>query len=287
MNMPYPPVETVERERWYADWQEDEHASRFDGRSVLPDRMLVRNYEAFSDVRILHKQLQASGIHRLLEVGCATGEFHRYLRIRHPEMNYAGVDISRVALERARQKYPRGRFFTVDPGLPLRQGLQAAGLPERWDCVYSKDVIHHQTDPFGFIGQLLEAASALLVFRTRTRDQGPTILDPEQSCQYHYRGWMPYIVLNLRAMVDEIQRRAPGSEILLYRNRMVLGGEGGRFLPKECYLPETGTAETAVGVFLETAQPGRVQVIDRKEMAARYPIGDRILLRLKGRVRRR
>ena len=51
---------------------------------------------------------------------------------------------------------------------------------------------------------------------------------------------------------------------------MILGGRNDRFLPKECYLPETRTAETAVGVFKKTASPGRVTIEDRPDGNPRY-----------------
>lgn len=282
-----PSVSAAGQSRWYADWQDTEHASRFDGRSILPSRSLIRNYEAFNDVRLLNERLGADSAARLLEIGCATGEFSRYLRLKRPRLSYTGIDISKAAVARARQKYPQARFFVSDAGQDLQQNLAGLELPTRWEAVYTKDVIHHQTDPFGFLSQLLGITQGFLIFRTRTRDRGPTVLDAEISCQYHYQGWMPYIVLNLQELTDRIRRLAPGGEILLFRNRMVLGGVGGRFLPKDCYLPETGTAETAVGVFLETAHPGRVRLMDREERPAPYPLSDRARLFLRRMLRRR
>ena len=269
-------------ERWYSDWQDAEHAAHFDGRSSLPSRMLVRNYESFSDVRLLNERLALPDPPtQLLEVGCATGEFYRYLRSKYPRLSYTGVDISRSALDRARQKYPQGRFLASDPDAILRQNLERLRLPACWEIVYSKDVLHHQTDPYGFLTQLLEASSSCLILRTRTRDRGPSVLDAELSCQYHYRGWMPYLVFNLDELVDRIRQRAPEAEILVSQSHQVLGGVENRFLPKECYLPETGTAETAVGVFLQTDRPRQLRVLDRKDGQPRHPIGDRVLLRLR------
>lgn len=274
--------------KWYQDWQAQSHAGLFDARSALPPRSLARNYESFSDVRILGEYL-AHGVRgtTLLEVGCATGEFRRYLKLRYPGVAYCGVDISQPAITRAKEKYPEGRFCVTRPDRPLREEMAALGLPERPEILYSKDVVHHQTDPFGFLAQLLEIPSSLLVLRTRTRDQGASVLDPELSCQYHYRGWMPYLVFNVEELIGQILRSAPDCELVLYRNRMVLGGAENRFLPKECYLPETGTAETAVGVFLKTDHPRRVQVTDRADGGARHPLADRIILRAKRMLRRR
>lgn len=266
------------QESWYVDWQDSEHARHLDARAPLPSRSLIRNYESFGDVRLLNERLEALKETRMLEIGCATGEFSRYLGLKHPRVSYTGIDISKPAIQQAQKKYPNARFLVCDPALRLPESLRALRLKAEWPVLYSKDVIHHQTDPFGFLGQCLEVCSDTFIFRTRTRDKGPTLLDPEQSCQYHYQGWMPFIVLNIDELIEQIRRSAPGSEIVLYRNRMILGGKENRFLPKDCYLPETGTAETAVGVFLKSAHRGRVQRLDQEEVAGRYPLMDRLYL---------
>ena len=251
--------------RWYADWQHRDHVERFDYRHTLDAKNLIRDYESLNDVRLLNERL-ALELGRslgLLEVGCATGEFYRYLRVKHPAVRYVGIDVSRPAIARAQEKYPAATFLAVNPDTRIADALAALGAPPTHDVVYAKDVVHHQTRPFEFVSQLVELATGALVLRCRTRDVGATELNPELSCQYHYGGWMPYIVLNLQELIDHVRQLAPGAEIAVYRHHMVLGGQVARFLPKDCYLPETGTAETAVGVFLATDHPERVAVEDR------------------------
>lgn len=252
--------------KWYQDWQSPDHAVLFDSRSRLADRPLVRNYESFSDVRLLQAAFGRSPEARLLEVGCATGEFYRYLRVRNPRARYHGMDISETAVTQARRKYPQGIFFQNRPEAQLQESLQAMGLPRELEILYSKDVVHHQTDPYGFLDQLIPAASEAVVLRLRTRDQGSSVMDPELSCQYHYHGWMPYIVLNIQELADFLRSRCSQAEIVLSRNYRVLGGRENRFLPKECYLPETGTAETAVGLFKKTSRSGDLRLENREEM---------------------
>lgn len=271
--------------KWYADWQHQEHARHFDGRSALSDDDLVRNFESFNDVRLLGERLDRARPVTLLEVGCATGEFYRYLRIVHPQVRYYGVDISHAALARAKEKYPEARLLAIEPGAPLATAVERFGLTARPEFVWCKDVIHHQTDPFGLLAELVGAASEGVILRTRTRDVGATVRDPEVSCQYHYDGWMPYLVLNLQEVLDAITRQAPQAEVVVYRHHMVLGGRENRFLPKACYLPETGTAETAIGVFFATAHPGRVTVTDRTDMDVAYPLSWRVQRYLRQLVR--
>jgi len=249
-------------ETWYGDWQNRRHVRLFDSRSRLNDRALVRHFSRFSDVLLLDgiaKELKAKNV---LEVGCATGEFHRYLRQKHPALCYVGVDLSAMAIERARQKYPEASFRVCREDLSVQENLATMGLDTRFEMVYSKDVLHHQPDPFRFLEQLRSVSRGALVLRTRTRDTGATVLDPQLSCQHTYEGWVPYIVLNLQELISFFQKMDPTAEIRVVRQRTVLGGEKRRFLPKECYLPETGTAETTVGVLFQTRNPSRVDVRD-------------------------
>ncbi len=263
-------------DRWYIDWQAQGHAALFDSRAGLSDLRLRVQMESFNDVRLLRERLDRSRSVRLLEVGCATGEFYRYLRNSFPRVQYWGMDISRPALARAREKYPQGKFFECDERSRVRENLRRAEEELVPELLYSKDVLHHQTDPWGFLKQLLEIPSEALILRTRTRDTGATVLDPDLSCQYHYQGWMPYIVLNLQELVERIQASAPAAEVVVLRHRRVLGGRENRFLPKECYQPETGTAETAVGVFLKSGRPGAVCVEDRQDSNPSYPLWERV-----------
>lgn len=255
---------------WYRDWQHDQHAVAFDHRAGLDDRNLVRNYEGFNDVRLLRERYDNRRVMTVLEVGCATGEFFRYIRLRYPRAQYYGIDISRPALQRAKAKYPDGPFFLTNPAHPVSETLRMLELPSRPEVVYAKDVVQHHTDPFGLLAQLVDVASESVIIRGRTRDVGPSELDPALSCQYHYDDWMPYLVLNLQEVIAHLQSLASEAEIVVYRHHMILGGQHHRYVPKALYLPKTGAAETAIGVFKQTPHPGRVSVWDRRDHNPRY-----------------
>src|SRR5438477_10524052 len=96
--------------KWWSDWQSADHAVKFDFRASVPDRILVRDFESFNDVGLLNNVLETGDDKAFLEIGCATGDFFRYMRIRHPKVPYNGVDVSRPAIERAKSKYPDGAF---------------------------------------------------------------------------------------------------------------------------------------------------------------------------------
>ena len=250
---------------WYRNWQNPAHAVQFDGRARLDLRNLIRNYEAFNDVRLLNERVERSRAFELLEVGCATGEFVRYLRARFPRVHYIGLDVSEPAIARARAKYPEVPFFVVQANRNLTEALRDLGIMRQPDIVYSKDVVQHQVRPFEFLSNLIEVASEAIILRCRTRDVGTTVLDPERSCQFYEGDWLPYIVLNLQELVEWVRAKVPEGEVVLYRHHMVLGGQHGRFLPKELYRKETGTAETAVGIFKQTQRPGSTVIDDQPD----------------------
>ena len=255
---------------WYEDWQDPRHAEAFDARSRLDRRNLIRNQEGLNDVRLLNERIDRACPPTLLEVGCATGEFYRYLRARHPRIRYVGLDISRPAIACATQKYPEAALFVSEPASSVSATLRALSLPEHPEIVYAKDVVQHQTEPVAFLSELLRIAGEAVIVRCRTRDVGETEWDPAHSCQYHYGGWMPFIVLNLQELLDHIAAEAPEGEVVVYRSHAVLGGRHNRFVPKELFLPSTGTAETAVGIFRRTGHPGRVTIADRPDQNPRY-----------------
>jgi len=223
-------------------WADQAHAVHFDALSGLPGFLLRRSYERFNEIQLLNEALdRRTGQTRLLEVGCATGEMYRYLKLRHPRLTYTGCDISRPALERACQKYPaEGLFIETDVCLKAVSHLNP-------DILFCRDVAHHQPDPVGFIRQLYDMTQNLLVMRVRTRDVGETVRNPTRSCQFHAGFWVPYIVFNSQELLKEIEQFLPRPRVVhLVKHYMVLGGQHERYLPKDCYYKETMTAESAL-----------------------------------------
>ncbi len=221
-------------------WSEQKHAEVFDHWRFIPRRTLRVLYECFNEIRLLNDILRRHPAATVLEIGCATGELYRYLRTRWPRVRYVGTDISEPALARAAAKYPAATFLRTSTDL---LEVRDAGA----EVVFCRDVVHHQPDPFAFLETLYGLAGRFLVLRLRTRDRGPTEQDPERSCQFMYGRWVPYIVLNCDEVVEASRTYAPPPAGLTFlKHYMVLGGQHMRFLPKDCYDPTTGTAETAL-----------------------------------------
>lgn len=249
-------------------WQESIHADFFDARARHSLRLLRRVYENFNEFRLfLENKEYIRGSH-FVEIGCATGELYRYLRRYHPEFSYRGFDISRPAIERAAQKFPDGQFNVCQSDL---SDVIVANLSPA--VVWARDVVLHQPDPFDYLSRLLPISNEVTILRLRTRDTGATVRDVELSCQWHYNHWVPYIVLNLDEMIEAICQAVPVKRMIILKSYVQLGGWHNRFLPKECYYPETGTAETAVYIVRseDTCTDPEIVLSRRKEPDNVYP----------------
>lgn len=223
-------------------WQSASHASLFDYRLYFPSFCLKKVYN-FNEFMLMNEFIPRDKRVRLLDVGCATGEVSRYFKYAHPNIDYIGCDISKVAIERAKIKYPKGNFFVTDFGLSQAKNTEP-------DYLFCRDVIIHQKDPFNFLRLLYSIPKKGIILRLRTRDAGETVLDIEKSCQLNYGMWAPYMILNCDEIISHLTSIKKISKIVFVKNYMPLGGSNFRYLPKDCYLESTGTSETAMYIEL-------------------------------------
>ena len=256
------------KEKLRRAWQEPVHADFFDARARFNVRTLRRAYENFNEFRLFLDNKKNIHGRLFIEIGCATGELYRYLNHYYPEFNYQGYDISKPAIERAIRKYPEGHFSVCKPDL---SDVSTAKLEPA--VVWARDVVLHQTDPFEYLSKLLNLSKEVTILRLRTRDRGTTVLDPELSCQLHYNNWVPYIVLNIDEAIETIKKSISLKKIIIMKNYVQLGGWHNRYLPKECYYKETGTAETAVYILRSEKDNNNPEIIisNRKESSEVYP----------------
>lgn len=248
----------------YAGWDTQNHAKTFDLWNQKSGPEFDFYYGAFSENQYLIDAVKEHSDSSLCDVGCATGTTLRHLRRRvgTSGYNYTGIDLSGAAITRAKSLYPGGDFRKVLPG-PIREGLG-----QGYDVVFSRDTVLHQTDPYGFLGQLLELADKTLIVRLRTRDQGDSVIDHTLSCQMHYNAhWMPYIVLNIDELLAWFAASGRVTQITMNRSYEVLGGMNYRYLPKELYQTEAGGAETSLRISLGTPSDGSTPIIvDQKAL---------------------
>lgn len=236
-------------EKSYEGWNTDSHLQEFDTWNPRTEALFDFSYGCFAEQKFLTRAMQRCSKPTVLDVGCATGTTYRFLRNMNSAdgFEYLGVDLSEPAVNRAKSLYPEADFRKKQHEVLLDY------TGRRFEIVYSRDTVLHQTDPYRFLGELLDVAERFLILRLRTRDQGATVFDVENSCQMHYdRHWMPYIVLNLAELTGKLKNYPRVKKITLNRSHQVLGGQNFRFLPKELFYRSAGGAETAILIELST-----------------------------------
>ncbi len=94
------------------------------------------------------------------------------------------------------------------------------------------------------------------------------------------------MILNVDEVVETVRKARNVNRLIIVKNYRQLGGWNNRFLPKDCYYPETGTAETAMYVEFskdEMADP-RIMVRERKDSVPEYSLIGKGLLHLRDRI---
>ena len=239
-----------------AAWGDQMHANVFDYLHKMPKYIVKKHYEGFNEGRLLKKFKDDIHGDIFFEIGCATGELYRYISNFMSRFQYLGFDISVPAIERAKAKYPQGRFHLLSSGFD--EILNKFGQP---DVLWCRDVIMHQEQPYSFLHNLITLSKEVIILRLRTRDFGDTVFDSQRSCQLHWdKFWVPYIVLNTDEMIQKIKDHDDVKKIVISRHYEVLGGHNYRFLPKELYFTDSGTAESAVFILKGARTNGSVEV---------------------------
>ena len=260
-------------------WNDKTHAEHFDFMSTEPNFILKNHYESFGEGKLLKKWKPKNDRGRLFEIGCATGEFYRYILNYRPDLDYKGFDISEPAIKRAKQKYPDGDFYNLVGD--LGEIADNFGKPE---SVWCRDVLLHQKDPYFFLDNLIDLAKEALFIRLRTRDVGDTEFDTNLSCQVHWdKYWVPYIVLNVNELIGRIEAHNDIKTLIIQRAYNVLGGHNFRLLPEDLYFTSTGTAETALFIKkgLRNNAPLNIIFQDFPELdRPRHTISQRIIRKL-------
>jgi SAM-dependent methyltransferase len=126
-------------------------------------------YSSFKDYRAESAQIAQllrsidPSYHRLLDVGCGTGE-HAYLLTTQYGFAVDGLDIDPAFVRIAQHKSPAGRFVEAD--------MSDFNLGAHYDavlCLFSS---------IGYVKTLARVERTLRCFRTHLRQQGSVVLEP-------------------------------------------------------------------------------------------------------------
>lgn len=205
------------------------------------DYLFNFKFGSYFSSKVMLKYLKRFPNYNILEIGIGAGNFFRYLKINNCKNSYTGADISDNYVQLAKDLHKSNCFILTDH-------IAKTNLDTKYDIVYSRNVALHQSNPYDFIENLLKKTKKILILELKTRDNGKTKYDTNNSCQLIDGAWVPYIVLNYNELKEFLKRKLKliNAKIYLNREYTILGGKNSRYLDKELYLKETKGANTTI-----------------------------------------
>jgi SAM-dependent methyltransferase len=168
---------------------------------------------------------RAVGAIRLVDLGCGPGLLLSELAEALPDAELYGVDVSRIALELARDRLPRARFVEADLAREDGASSALASLVGSVDVATCSEVLEHLDDP----RPLLRAARVCLATSGRlivTVPSGPrTAFDRSIGHRRHYRAAELRELLEGEGFAVERVMRAGFPFFVLYRLLVLARGD--------------------------------------------------------------
>ena len=118
----------------------------------------------------------------VLDVGCGLGDFYAWLQAHHPQVAYAGLDLTSAMIERARERFPGVRFM-------YGTALESATLAEEeFDHIMASGIFYlRKHNPESYLQRTVRAmfsrAQKSVAFNTlstwaTTKEAGEFYADP-------------------------------------------------------------------------------------------------------------
>jgi 2-polyprenyl-3-methyl-5-hydroxy-6-metoxy-1,4-benzoquinol methylase len=129
------------------------------------DALWQRTWGPLQEFGPVHRHLRADvvrlvgtlGVESVLDVGCGSGDLLLALAAEE-RYELAGADVSREALDRARERLPVMPFELLD--------VERAALPARYDLVLSVQVVEHLDDDVRALANMAAMASRFVLVST-------------------------------------------------------------------------------------------------------------------------
>jgi SAM-dependent methyltransferase len=134
-------------EQFKTDWQ----------RRGSENRMLALDFYAQINGEEFGRPIFVNALRgpRIIELGCGTGEFTGVIEWAFRPSWLVGTDLSPVAIEQAKRRYPFLRFHVLD-------FLNENPGDDLWDLAVASNVLEHFTEPKKVIDHILSFAGSLL-----------------------------------------------------------------------------------------------------------------------------
>jgi ubiquinone/menaquinone biosynthesis C-methylase UbiE len=151
----------------------------------------LRRYRTLADI--------ATDLHgsTVLDYGCGTGDFYRFLRRRGIEVTYTGLDINRNFIDLAKRKYPECTFRVMDISEDALEGyydyIFICGVFNLLVPGVKDDLEHALVSLFRHCNKGL--ALSALSSHTPVKDPELNYTSPEDMVEFCLKNLSPYLAL--------------------------------------------------------------------------------------------
>ena len=133
---------------------------------------------------------------KLLDVGCATGNFYRTLKTFCPNIDYVGIDLAPALVAQARENHPRTKFFVTNA-----ENLSFF-KKNSFDTVVCAETLYHVENWKKTIKELFRVSSKNIVLSIHA-SHGKEWFDVSKK--------LPYRIFDAREVLKEIKKFHPVS----------------------------------------------------------------------------
>ena len=98
---------------FYAAWNKEEHKKAFDIWNTMSKSYFKFLFGCFYENKYLINHLKKNPNLSLLDIGCATGQLLRYLKLKKVLVDYFGVDISESCIQKAQEIHEKNCFKKI------------------------------------------------------------------------------------------------------------------------------------------------------------------------------
>ena len=93
---------------------------------------------------------------KVLDVGCASGGFFNIMRTFEPNIEYTGIDLSEVALELARNRYPEAKFV-------LTEGFDLPFEDNTFDLVHCTSIFNNEPNYQAMLKEMYRVSNRFVI----------------------------------------------------------------------------------------------------------------------------
>lgn len=134
---------------------------------------------------------------KILDVGCATGGLYNILKKKVGYLDYTGLEIDPLCVKAAKKMYPEATFIAGN-------FLDNKFEDDTFDIVISMLVMSMQPNYKKFISELVRVCRGYILFDTRLKYEGSTVIDKDISYFYYHGSGKRnyYIVFNVFELLN-------------------------------------------------------------------------------------